>query len=898
MNKLFSKIAALSVGLTMAIGVGVAVGSKGARVVRAGEPDTDKYQKITSVSGLAAGDKAVLYNPTDSEGVTGTSGTKDASTASTGWLEYEVAKTATGFTLQADTNSYVTLGSKSFSHSATATDLSVTSNGYLCTVADSDNILYRQSTYVRTYTGKSGDSNFHPFAVYKVLNSTPTQTYTITYNANGGSGTMSPTTGSNPAVAACTFTAPNGKVFSKWNTAANGSGTDYAAGDKPGNDLSLYAIWAVSESVLIEASSTDQLSISPWSVNNNPTGIETTSYSRGWQWGGGTSAVITYTSSQAFKKVVVGASTNGASTSLAVAVGGVAFGDSQSVTSGTAAARTDYTFEGTGEGNVVITLTNTASKSAYINKIELFFDDGPDPSKDTLVVKLNDTTLSPQTLTYSSTTTWLFYADDKDGNNINSEWESSDPSIFSVTKNGNNVAVVTPHKGGTATLTASHENYNSGSFVLTVDVGTVATVTVSGSMTKTSYYVGESWSHDGLVATASYSTGYEGDVSSEAVWTYSAETPVVAVTSLVVTATFGGVSGNSAAQAVTVSRTNPIQVLYTLADKASVTDIYGVYVGKIDSSNIVIMDGEYGIDIYSKNAFETITYTENETILKVSGSISIYNGFYEILPTSLTVETSVPSDKVPSTPVVYAAKGGETYEYVSRLTTVTGTFTVASGSQGNFDGDFDPDNKKDITMTFDLGGGKTLPVFYHRNSQTEEVYNAMKAAVTGGTEITVKGFTAWYNSAIQIKMNGYIPPAEGYTAEDFAQDLLDQTDAVCEGWTEGKNNHDALEIIWSNLASNDKYPSLPSDQKTILAEAERDESGTVVEQAMARYDFLTGKYNLSNFINGRNPIVPAGTMYADDLTSINSTMVVIVVIASISVLAFTTLLVFKKNKRK
>ena len=35
MNKLFSKIAALSVGLTMAIGVGVALGSKGVRVVRA-----------------------------------------------------------------------------------------------------------------------------------------------------------------------------------------------------------------------------------------------------------------------------------------------------------------------------------------------------------------------------------------------------------------------------------------------------------------------------------------------------------------------------------------------------------------------------------------------------------------------------------------------------------------------------------------------------------------------------------------------------------------------------------------------------------------------------------------------------------------------------------------------
>lgn len=71
-----------------------------------------------------------------------------------------------------------------------------------------------------------------------------TPTYTITYDANGGSGTMSSTTGTNPAVTACTFTPPSGKQFSYWHTTSSGTGgTTYAVGDTPQKNLGLYAIW-------------------------------------------------------------------------------------------------------------------------------------------------------------------------------------------------------------------------------------------------------------------------------------------------------------------------------------------------------------------------------------------------------------------------------------------------------------------------------------------------------------------------------------------------------------------------------------------------------------------------------------------------------------------------------
>ena len=77
-----------------------------------------------------------------------------------------------------------------------------------------------------------------------VLYSGSAASYTITYDSNGGSGTMESTTGSNPAVASCTFTAPSGKEFSKWNSQSDGEGDDYAVGATVSQNITLYAIWS------------------------------------------------------------------------------------------------------------------------------------------------------------------------------------------------------------------------------------------------------------------------------------------------------------------------------------------------------------------------------------------------------------------------------------------------------------------------------------------------------------------------------------------------------------------------------------------------------------------------------------------------------------------------------
>lgn len=115
--------------------------------------------------------------------------------------------------------------------------------------------LYAQWTIVKytvSYNANGGDASTVPASQTKdygatltLRSTTPTRangttTYTVTYNANGGS------VGTASATATKTTTYP----FSKWNTAANGSGTNYAAGASytANANATMYAQWTSSAS--------------------------------------------------------------------------------------------------------------------------------------------------------------------------------------------------------------------------------------------------------------------------------------------------------------------------------------------------------------------------------------------------------------------------------------------------------------------------------------------------------------------------------------------------------------------------------------------------------------------------------------------------------------------------
>ena len=81
-------------------------------------------------------------------------------------------------------------------------------------------------------------------------------TYDVTYNANGGSGTTAAQNGHYVTLRDNGFTAPSGKIFAEWNTASDGSGASYNEGEEVEltANLALYAIWANDYTITWDAS--------------------------------------------------------------------------------------------------------------------------------------------------------------------------------------------------------------------------------------------------------------------------------------------------------------------------------------------------------------------------------------------------------------------------------------------------------------------------------------------------------------------------------------------------------------------------------------------------------------------------------------------------------------------
>ena len=114
------------------------------------------------------------------------------------------------------------------------------------------------NTFTWEFTGT--DTHFALYLVNGATSGTATAStivvtygYSVTYDANGGSGTMTDASspyasGASVTVKSNSFTAPTGKVFNGWNTKANGSGTSYAAGAtfSISAHTTLYAQWASS----------------------------------------------------------------------------------------------------------------------------------------------------------------------------------------------------------------------------------------------------------------------------------------------------------------------------------------------------------------------------------------------------------------------------------------------------------------------------------------------------------------------------------------------------------------------------------------------------------------------------------------------------------------------------
>jgi len=164
----------------------------------------------------------------------------------------------------------------------------------------------------------------------------------------------------------------------------------------------------------------------------------------------------------------------------------------------------------------------------------------------------------------------------------------------------------------------------------------------------------------------------------------------------------------------------------------------------------------------------------------------------------------------------------------------------------------------------------------------------------------------------QLTEDGWKAINPNYEAADFAKDLLKMTLPVCSASDD--NNHDALVTVWATLADADHYGALVIDERETLGDAEADKTIVVpstvegiedmlpeeaIGAAMYRYDALTAKYSLNNFIDGRPDVPNSSSYYYNHMsaTESNSIFIIIAIISVVSV-SLLSVLIIKKRKQK
>ena len=428
-------------------------------------------------------------------------------------------------------------------------------------------------------------------------------------------------------------------------------------------------------------------------------------------------------------------------------------------------------------------------------------------------------------------------------------------------------------------------------------VKTVSSIEVKTNP-KVSYNVGEYFDPSGLVITVKYSDNSSEDITyssgNASSFTFNPTTTTALATSNTsVSISYGGKT-TSVSISVTASSsdptptTNSIKAIYD--GGVGTYDFEGLYVGETNGSP-VIMNGEYGMLLYGVYSSTYSSWTVNESYISVSATITTYKNLYEtdknstITVSATKTDTSVIS-KV-ANPKTYTVTGNENSSDLSvanRLSHVVGTVYSINGTTGTSGWSTSSDNTVIMTV-----GSKQVQVFVKKSySSDTTIENAFKS----GEEIIIEGFTSFYNTTFQVAFSSIVETDATYLASTFAQELLDLVSPICTGYDGITDNSNALNGVWTTLEGSDHYLKLSSEQKTILQEADENESGTVIEQAMAFYDKAVAKYHLTNFIN-RTISYSENVFFA---SSTDNTILTIVLISVASVSIIGGFIFLKRRK--
>lgn len=270
--------------------------------------------------------------------------------------------------------------------------------------------------------------------------------------------------------------------------------------------------------------------------------------------------------------------------------------------------------------------------------------------------------------------------------------------------------MITGGQTGTATITAtiSANGYKTATTTFTVTVTSAATlssITVGGTLTKSTYTLGDDFDFSGLTATGKYSDNSESDLTSTVVWTVEPSTLTAATTSVTVKATSGEISGTKAYNVIVNKKTATISIANMEIGKNAA--------GLVISAVTTPADAELTYSIVSGSAY--VSLSEN----KLSA----------IAPGEATIKAE------------YA--GNDEYASAEKSFTVTVSNLMFATKEGFTDGDntgsHNFTNNSDISFEAFKGNAGTAPAI---SSNCLRLYqNGSYVTVSGGAGVSIKSVT-------------------------------------------------------------------------------------------------------------------------------------------------------------
>ena len=423
-------------------------------------------------------------------------------------------------------------------------------------------------------------------------------------------------------------------------------------------------------------------------------------------------------------------------------------------------------------------------------------------------------------------------------------WTSSNPNVATI-----NDGLVTALSVGTTIIKATSGTKTLSCSVTVTEKEEVKLISVSTSNQTTSFNKNDIFSYDGTL-TAKYSDGSSKTVSPTSI--SSPDMSTIGEKTITLTYEENGISVkttyviNVKDSSTIVTKENSIKKCYESSAGSLAFNVYGVYVGLVDGAQPIIMNGEYGIELYGTSVDSS--WVIGETVLCAkTPTLAIYKNLYELSKASVSIITDETTIDEEITPIVtYSMTGNENttsnQDLASRYSSLTGvvkTLSLTSYTSG-----------KDISGTVEVNG-KTVNIFAKKNTiATSDLFTFLNNSKTNNEEITIEGFTTIFSTTFQLSIVRIVTKDSSYTASDFADDLLSLTNDICNlsknnNWKDVKSE---LSTVWLKLEGSDYYLKLNNEQIEILINTVSNEYGTNIEQAMNRYDHIITRYGLKNFI--------------------------------------------------